>query len=233
MASRTRCGVGRGTVSSGIEGVWATHPTKLDNGYFHLLFTCDWELRKSPAGACQWEPVGIREEDKPVDVEVPSIRHNPSMTDADMAMKMDPACRRISARFHQGPVPAGSTSYDVAAVKARIAASGLSISDMVATAWDSARTFRGSGMRGGANGARLRLARVLAVLEGIAAQSGASLADVIVLAGNVGIEQAARSAGMDITEVHAQDGNHDRFVRDFVAAWAKVMNADRFDLSAG
>jgi catalase-peroxidase len=233
MASRTRCGVGRGTVSSGIEGVWATHPTKLDNGYFHLLFTCDWELRKSPAGACQWEPVGIREEDKPVDVEVPSIRHNPSMTDADMAMKMDPACRRISARFHQGPVPAGSTSYDVAAVKARIAASGLSISDMVATAWDSARTFRGSGMRGGANGARLRLARVLAVLEGIAAQSGASLADVIVLAGNVGIEQAARSAGMDITEVHAQDDNHDRFVRDFVAAWAKVMNADRFDLSAG
>jgi catalase-peroxidase len=177
--------------------------------------------------------VGIREEDKPVDVEVPSIRHNPSMTDADMAMKMDPACRRISARFHQGPVPAGSTSYDVAAVKARIAASGLSISDMVATAWDSARTFRGSGMRGGANGARLRLARVLAVLEGIAAQSGASLADVIVLAGNVGIEQAARSAGMDITEVHAQDDNHDRFVRDFVAAWAKVMNADRFDLSAG
>jgi catalase-peroxidase len=233
MASRTRCGVGRGTVSSGIEGVWATHPTKLDNGYFHLLFTCDWELRKSPAGACQWEPVGIREEDKPVDVEVPSIRHNPSMTDADMAMKMDPACRRISARFHQGPVPAGSTSYDVAAVKARIAASGLSISDMVATAWDSARTFRGSGMRGGANGARLRLARVLAVLEGIAAQSGASLADVIVLAGKVGIEQPARSAGMDITEVHAQDDNHDRFVRDFVAAWAKVMNADRFDLSAG
>ena len=233
MASRTRCGVGRGTVSSGIEGVWATHTTKLDNGYFHLLFTCDWELRKSLAGACQWEPVGIREEDKPVDVEVPSIRHNPSMTDADMAMKMDPACRRISARFHQGPVPAGSTSYDVAAVMARIAASGLSIGDMVATAWDTARTFRGSGMRGGANGARLRLARVLAVLEGIAAQSGASLADVIVLAGKVGIEQPARSAGMDITEVHAQDDNHDRFVRDFVAAWAKVMNADRFDLSAG
>ena len=247
MASRTRCGVGRGTVTSGIEGAWTTHPTKLDNGYFHLLFTCDWELRKSPAGACQWEPVGIREEDKPVDVEAPSIRHNPSMTDADMAMKMDPAYRRISARFHQDPVPAGSTSYDVAAVKARIAASGLSIGDMVATAWDSARTFRGSGMRGGANGARLRLApqkdwegneparlaRVLAVLEGIAAQSGASLADVIVLAGNVGIEQAARSAGMDITEVYAQDDNHDRFVRDFVAAWAKVMNADRFVLSAG
>ena len=425
----TRRGVGRDTVTSGIEGAWTTHPTKWDNGYFHLLFTYDWELKKSPAGAWQWEPVGIKEEDKPVDVEDPSIRYNPIMTDADMAMKMDPAYRRISERFHQDPayfsevfarawfklthrdlgpkaryigpevpaedliwqdpVPAGSTRYDVAAVKARIAASGLAIGDMVATAWDSARTFRGSDMRGGANGARLRLApqkdwegneparlaRVLAVLEGIAAQSGASLADVIVLAGNVGIEQAARAAGMEITvpfapgrgdasqaqtdvdgfeplepihdgyrnwlkkdysvsaeellldrtqlmgltapemtvlvggmrvlgtnhggtrhgvfterpgvlstdyfvhltdmayswrpagnnlyevrdratgavkwtatrvdlvfgsnailrayaEVYAQDDNHDRFVRDFVAAWAKVMNADRFDLSA-
>jgi catalase-peroxidase len=426
----TRRGVGRDTVTSGIEGAWTTHPTKWDNGYFYLLFTYDWELRKSPAGAWQWEPVGIKEEDKPVDVEDPSIRRNPIMTDADMAMKMDPAYRKISERFHQDPayfsevfarawfklthrdlgpkaryigpevpaedliwqdpVPAGSTRYDVAAVKARIAASGLAIGDMVATAWDSARTFRGSDMRGGANGARLRLApqkdwegneparlaRVLAVLEGIAAQSGASLADVIVLAGNVGIEQAARAAGMDITvpfapgrgdatqaqtdvdafeplepihdgyrnwlkkdysvsaeellldrtqlmgltapemtvlvggmrvlgtnhggtrhgvfterpgvlstdyfvhltdmayswrpaghnlyevrdratgavkwtatrvdlvfgsnailrayaEVYAQDDNRDRFVRDFVAAWAKVMNADRFDLSAG
>ena len=249
----TRRGVGRDTVTSGIEGAWTTHPTKWDNGYFYLLFTYDWELRKSPAGAWQWEPVGIKEEDKPVDVEDPSIRYNPIMTDADMAMKMDPAYRKISERFYQDPayfsevfarawfklthrdlgpkaryigpevpaedliwqdpVPAGSTRYDVAAVKARIAASGLAIGDMVATAWDSARTFRGSDMRGGANGARLRLApqkdwegneparlaRVLAVLEGIAAQSGASLADVIVLAGNVGIEQAARAAGMDIT----------------------------------
>ena len=249
----TRRGVGRDTVTSGIEGAWTTHPTKWDNGYFYLLFTYDWELRKSPAGAWQWEPVGIKEEDKPVDVEDPSIRYNPIMTDADMAMKMDPAYRKISERFYQDPayfsqvfarawfklthrdlgpkaryigpevpaedliwqdpVPAGSTRYDVAAVKARIAASGLAIGDMVATAWDSARTFRGSDMRGGANGARLRLApqkdwegneparlaRVLAVLEGIAAQSGTSLADVIVLAGNVGIEQAARAAGMDIT----------------------------------
>ena len=249
----TRRGVGRDTVTSGIEGAWTTHPTKWDNGYFYLLFTYDWELRKSPAGAWQWEPVGIKEEDKPVDVEDPSIRYNPIMTDADMAMKMDPAYRKISERFYQDPayfsqvfarawfklthrdlgpkaryigpevpaedliwqdpVPAGSTRYDVAAVKARIAASSLAIGDMVATAWDSARTFRGSDMRGGANGARLRLApqkdwegneparlaRVLAVLEGIAAQSGASLADVIVLAGNVGIEQAARAAGMDIT----------------------------------
>ena len=78
----------------------------MDNGYFHLLFTCDWELRKSPAGACQREPVGIREEEQPVDVEAPSIRHNPIRTDADMTMKMDPTYRRISARFHQDPVPA-------------------------------------------------------------------------------------------------------------------------------
>ena len=249
----TRRGVGRDTVTSGIEGAWTTHPTQWDNGYFHLLFTYEWELKKSPAGAWQWEPVDIREEDKPVDVEDPSIRHNPIMTDADMAMKMDPAYRRISERFHrdpayfsdvfarawfklthrdlgpkaryigpevpqedllwQDPVSAGATGYDVAAVKARIAASGLAIGDMVATAWDSARTFRGSDMRGGANGARLRLApqkdwegneparlaRVLAVLEGIAAETGASVADVIVLAGNVGIEQAARAAGLDIT----------------------------------
>ena len=112
----------------------------------------------------------------------------------------------------QDPVPAGRNDYDVAAVKAKIAASGLTISEMVATAWDSARTFRGSDMRGGANGARIRLApqkdwegneparlaKVLAVLERIAAESGASVADVIVLAGNVGVEQAAKAAGFDI-----------------------------------
>ena len=245
-------GVGRNTVTSGIEGAWTTHPTQWDNGYFHLLLNYDWELKKSPAGAWQWEPVNIKEEDKPVDVEDPSIRHNPIMTDADMAMKMDPEYRKISERFYndpayfsdvfarawfklthrdmgpksryigpdvpqedllwQDPVPAGNSDYDVAAVKAKIAASGLSISDMVATAWDSARTFRGSDKRGGANGARIRLApqkdwegneparlaKVLAVLEGIAAQTGASVADVIVLAGNVGIEQAAKAAGVDV-----------------------------------
>ena len=245
-------GVGRNTVTSGIEGAWTTHPTQWDNGYFHLLLNYDWELKKSPAGAWQWEPVNIKEEDKPVDVEDPSIRHNPIMTDADMAMKMDPEYRKISERFYkdpayfsdvfarawfklthrdmgpksryigpdvpqedllwQDPVPAGNSDYDVAAVKAKIAASGLSISDMVATAWDSARTFRGSDKRGGANGARIRLApqkdwegneparlaKVLPVLEGIAAQTGASVADVIVLAGNVGIEQAAKAAGVDV-----------------------------------
>ena len=245
-------GIGRNTVTSGIEGAWTTHPTQWDNGYFDLLLGYEWELKKSPAGAWQWEPVNIREEDKPVDVEDPSIRYNPVMTDADMAMKMDPEYRKISERFHQDPayfsdvfarawfklthrdmgpkaryigpdvpqedllwqdpVPAGNADYDVAAVKAKIAASGLSIADMVATAWDSARTFRGSDKRGGANGARIRLApqkdwagneparlaKVLAVLEVIAAQTGASVADVIVLAGNVGVEQAAKAAGVDV-----------------------------------
>jgi catalase-peroxidase len=251
--NHTTAGTGRHAVTSGLEGAWTTHPTQWDNGYFHLLLNYDWELKKSPAGAWQWEPVNIREEDKPVDVEDPSIRHNPIMTDADMAMKMDPAYRIISERFYknpdyfsevfarawfklthrdmgpkvryigpevpaedliwQDPVPAGKTDYDVAALKAKIAASGLSISEMVATAWDSARTYRGSDMRGGANGARIRLApqkdwagneparlaKVLAVLEPLAKASGASLADTIVLAGNVGVEQAAKAAGFAIT----------------------------------
>jgi len=245
-------GVGRNTVTSGIEGAWTTHPTKWDNGYFYLLLNYDWELRKSPAGANQWEPVDIKEEDKPVDVEDPSIRLNPIMTDADMAMKMDPEYRKISERFYnnpeefdeafarawfklthrdmgpkaryfgpevpqedliwQDPVPAGPTNYDIGGVKRQIAETGLPVGELVATAWDSARTFRGSDLRGGANGARIRLApqidwegneptrlrKVLKALEPIAAQSGASLADVIVLAGNVGVEQAARAAGFDL-----------------------------------
>ena len=250
--NHTSRSVGRNTMSSGIEGAWTTHPTKWDNGYFYLLFTYDWELKKSPAGAWQWEPINIKEEDKPVDVEDPTIRCNPIMTDADMAMKMDPAYRKISERFYknpdefsqafarawfklthrdlgpkaryigpevpkedliwQDPVPAGSTHFDVAAVKAKIVASGLSVSDLVSTAWDSARTFRQSDKRGGANGARIRLApqkdwegneparlaKVLSVLESIAKDSGASLADVIVLAGNVGVEQAIKAAGFNV-----------------------------------
>jgi catalase-peroxidase len=246
-------GVGHDAVTSGLEGAWTTHPTTWDNGYFYLLLNHEWTLKKSPAGAWQWEPIDIKESDKPVDAEDPSVRHNPIMTDADMAMKMDPAYRKISERFYQDPayfsevfarawfklthrdmgpkaryigpevpqedliwqdpVAPGNKSYDVAAVKAKIAASGLSISDMVATAWDSARTFRGSDMRGGANGARIRLApqkdwagneparlaKVLSVLEPIAQACGASVADVIVLAGNVGIEQAAQAAGHAVT----------------------------------
>lgn len=251
--NKTTRGVGNNAVTSGIEGAWTSQPTQWDNGYFHLLLNYDWELKKSPAGAWQWEPIDIKEEDKPVDPENPNVRHNPIMTDADMAMKMDPEYRKISERFHsdpayfadtfarawfklthrdmgpkaryigpdvpqedliwQDPVPHGNANYDVDAVKAKIAASGLSVSDMVTTAWDSARTFRQSDKRGGANGARIRLApqkgwqgneperlaRVLPVLESIAKDMGASVADVIVLAGNVGIEQAASAAGVNVT----------------------------------
>lgn len=249
--NKTTRGIGRDTVTSGIEGAWTTKPTEWDNGYFSLLLKYDWELKKSPAGAWQWEPIDIDEADKPVDVEDPSIRLNPIMTDADMAMKMDPEYRKISERFYndpayfsevfarawfklthrdmgpkaryigpevpqedliwQDPVPVGNSNYDVEAVKAKIADSGLSISEMVATAWDSARTFRQSDKRGGANGARIRLAsqknwegnepqrlnKVLSVLEPIASETGASIADLIVLAGNVGVEQAASAAGVE------------------------------------
>ena len=236
-----------------IEGAWTTHPTKWDNGYFYMLLNYDWEQKKSPAGAHQWEPINIKEEDKPIDVEDLSIRYNPIMTDADMAMKMDPVYRSIAERFYkdpeyfaevfarawfklthrdmgpkaryigpdvpkedliwQDPVPSGNQDYDVVTVKEKIAACALSISEMVSTAWDSARTYRSSDMRGGANGARIRLmpqkdwegnepqrlAKVLRVIESIASESGASIADVIVLAGNVGVEQAAKKAGFDIT----------------------------------
>lgn len=245
-------GIGRNTVTSGIEGAWTTNPTQWDNGYFYLLFTYDWQLKKSPAGAWQWEPIDIKEEDKPVDVEDPTIRYNPIMTDADMALKMDPEYRKIAEHFHkdpayfddmfarawfklthrdmgpktryfgpdvpqedliwQDPVPTGNSNYDIDAVKASIVASGLSISDLVSTAWDSARTFRGSDKRGGANGARIRLApqkdwqgneperlsKVLTVLQGIATEAGISIADTIVLAGNVGVEMAAKAAGVNV-----------------------------------
>ncbi|WP_273148868.1 catalase/peroxidase HPI [Methylophaga thiooxydans] len=239
-------------VSSGLEGAWTTEPTRFDMGYFELLFGHEWELKKSPAGAWQWEPVNIREEDKPVDADDPAIRHNPIMTDADMAMKMDPDFRAICEKFMadpdyfrdsfarawfklthrdlgpksryigpevpdedliwQDPVPAGNTNYSVETVKEKIADSDLSIADMVSTAWDSARTFRQSDMRGGANGARIRLAphkdwqgneperltKVLDVYEALSAETGASVADVIVLAGSVGIERAAKAAGFDV-----------------------------------
>ena len=254
--NHTTRGIGRDTVTSGIEGAWTTHPMKWNTGkggYFDLLLRYDWWLQKSPAGAHQWEPVNIKEEDMPVDVEDPSIRHKPIMTDADMAMKFDPEYRKIAERFRddpayfekvfarawfklthrdmgpksryigpdvpaedliwQDPVPAGRKDYDVATVKAKIVAAGLTIGEMVSTAWDSARTFRGSDKRGGANGARIRfapqkdwegnepgrLAKVLAVYEKIAVETGASVADVIVLAGNIGVEQAAKAAGVDVT----------------------------------
>ncbi|MBT1065475.1 catalase/peroxidase HPI [Bowmanella sp. Y26] len=256
--NHTSRGVGRDTVTSGIEGAWTTNPTQWDNGYFEMLFNHEWELVKSPAGAWQWEPVSIRDEDKPVDVEDSSIRCNPMMTDADMALKVDPEYRKISEKFRadpayfdevfarawfklthrdlgpksrylgpevpaedliwQDPVPAVTytlTDADVQSLKAEILSSGLTTGELVATAWDSARTFRGSDYRGGANGARIRLApqkdwdgneparleKVLNVLEEI--QSGfakpVSIADLIVLGGSAAIEKAARDGGVNIS----------------------------------
>ena len=245
-------GLGRHAVTSGLEGAWTTDPTKWDDGYFRMLFGHEWTLTKSPAGANQWVPIDIKEEDKAPDVEDLSIKTMPMMTDADMAMKVDPAYREICKKFMadfdyfsetfarawfklthrdmgprtryygpyaptedllwQDPVPAGNAGYDIKAAKAKIEAAGLSIQEMVATAWDSARTFRGSDNRGGANGARIRLEpmrsweaneparlqKVLGALEPIAAEVGMSVADAIVLAGNIGVEQAAKKAGFTV-----------------------------------
>ena len=239
--------------TSGIEGAWTQNPTQWDMGYFDYLFNYEWQLTKSPAGANQWEPVDMPEDKKPVDASEPSAKRSPMMTDADMAMKVDPIYNEICQKFMadpdyfadtfarawfklthrdmgprnnylgpdvpaedliwQDPVPAGSTDYDVDALKAKIADSGLSDAEMIATAWDSARTFRGSDKRGGANGARIRLApqkdwaaneparlaKVLGALEPIAAEAGASVADVIVLAGNVGLERAIKAAGQNVS----------------------------------
>ena len=250
--NHTTRSIGRDTVTSGIEGAWTANPTKWDNGYFEMLFNHEWELKKSPAGAWQYEPIAISDDARPTDVEDSSIRHNPMMTDADMAMIKDPAYRAISERFHkdqayfedvfarawfklthrdlgpkqryygpdvpaeeliwQDPVPSGAKSYDVAALKERIASTSLSTQDLVTVAWDSARTFRGSDKRGGANGARIRLApqrdwqgnepgrlaHTLSVLEPLAKEAGASIADTIVLAGYVGVERAAKNAGVKL-----------------------------------
>ncbi|TDR15462.1 catalase/peroxidase HPI [Marinomonas communis] len=256
--NKTSRGIGRDTVTSGIEGAWTTNPTQWDNGYFEMLLNHEWELKKSPAGAWQWEPIDIKEEDKPVDVEDSSIRCMPIMTDADMAMKMDPEYRKISERFYKDPAyfsdvfarawfklthrdmgpksrylgadvpqedliwqdPVPSVDYDLSEaeinqIKSKILASGLTTAELVATAWDSARTFRGSDYRGGANGARIRLApqkdwqgneperltKVLSVLESIQAQldKPVSLADLIVLAGSAAVEKAAQDAGVNVT----------------------------------
>ncbi|OOY32785.1 catalase/peroxidase HPI [Thioclava sp. F36-6] len=241
------------SITGGPEGAWTTNPLEFDMGYFEMLFGHEWEVTQSPAGAKQWKPVDIAEKDMPLDTSDPSQRRMPMMTDADMAMKVDPIYNEICQKFMadpeyfketfarawfklthrdmgpkvrykgpwvpsedlvwQDPVPAGSTAWDVESVKAKIAASDLSVAELVSTAWDSARTYRGSDMRGGANGARIRLApqkdwegneparlqKVLSVLEPIAAEAGASVADVIVLAGNVGVEKAIKAAGHDAT----------------------------------
>jgi len=243
----------KGPVTSGLEGAWTTNPTKWDNGYFEMLFNHEWELQKSPAGAWQWEPVDILEENKPIDASNPSVRKNPIMTDADMAMKMDPIYREICLKFKddqeyfsdtfarawfklthrdmgpktryigpnfpkedliwQDPVPSGNKDYDENDIRVKISTSGLSISDRVSVAWDSAKTFRSSDLRGGANGARIalspqkdwdanepdRLSKTLSILKTIASDTGASLADTIVIAGNLAIEEAAKAAGYSIT----------------------------------
>ncbi len=247
-----KSGKGRYTMTSGLEGAWTTHPTVWDNGYFEMLFNHEWEVVKSPAGANQYEPKEIKEEDMPVDVEDLKTRLNPMMTDADMAMKFDPIYKEISLKFKddfealseafakawfklthrdmgpkdrwfgpdiptedlvwQDPIPKGKKDYSIIAVKEKIRSTDLSIGEMVATAWNSARTFRGSDFRGGANGARIRLApqkdweanepeqlsKVLSVLQPIADEFKISIADTIVLAGNVGVEKAARNAGFDV-----------------------------------
>jgi catalase-peroxidase len=250
-------GNGANTMVSGLEGAWTTHPTKWDNEFLYLLFTYEWEKTLSPAGAKQWEPVNIKEEDKPVDAHNPNVRRNPMMTDADMALKFDPEYRKIAERFYhnpaelaevfarawfklthrdmgpksrylgadvpsedliwQDPIPAVDytlTDVEVAELKAKLLASGLSSAELIATAWDSARTFRGSDYRGGANGARIRLApqkdwegnepvrlaKVLAKLEEIQAglAKKVSIADLIVLGGTAAVEQAAHAAGVDV-----------------------------------
>ena len=245
------------TMVSGLEGAWTTHPTKWDNEYFYLLFTYDWALIKSPAGANQWEPTNIKEEDKPVDAHNPNVRRNPMMTDADMALKVDPEYRKISERFYNDPAyfaevfarawyklthrdmgpksrylgadvpnedliwqdPIPSVNYvlseaEIDELKAKLLNSGLTSAELINTAWDSARTFRGSDYRGGANGARIRLApqkdwvgneperlaKVLAKLEEIQAglEKKVSIADLIVLGGTAAVEKAAQAAGVDI-----------------------------------
>ncbi|KEY60806.1 catalase/peroxidase HPI [Serratia sp. DD3] len=250
-------GIGRDTVTSGIEGAWTSHPTRWDNGYFKMLLGHDWWLKKSPAGAWQWEPVTIKEEDRPVDVEDPSIRCNPIMTDADMALRFDPIYREISERFAadqalfsdafarawfklthrdmgpgsrylgpevpsevlvwQDPVPTVNyqlSSEEIEELKGKLLACGIAPADLIATAWDSARTFRASDFRGGANGARIRLApmknwegnepaRLEKVLNALNALQSTlakpiSLADLIVLGGSAAVEQAARLAGVEI-----------------------------------
>lgn len=245
------------TVTSGLEGAWTTEPDKWDNGYFEMLFNHEWELKKSPAGAWQWEPVDIKEEDKPRDAHRPGMRQNPIMTDADMAMIKDPEYRKISERFRkdpeyfnevfarawfklthrdlgpkdrylgpevpredliwQDPVPKPDytlSDSEIEDLKKDLLNSGLSRSELITTAWDSARTFRNSDYRGGANGARIRLApqkdwegneperlnKVLNKLIDIQSGTGkkVSIADLIVLGGSAAVEEAAKKGGVDI-----------------------------------
>lgn len=263
----TRKGNAEDTVTSGIEGAWTSTPDRWNHTYFHLLLNYDWELKKSPAGAWQWEPINIKEEDKPFDAHIEGVRRNPIMTDADMAMKMDAKYREISDKFYkdpsyfeevfakawfklthrdlgpkerylgadvpkvdliwQDPIPAVDytlSDSEIADLKKQILNAGLNTSDLIATAWDSARTFRNSDFRGGANGARIRLApqkdwqgneperlqKVLSKLTLIQTSfaKDISLADLIVLGGSIAIEKAAKDVGI-ITTVPFSPGRGD------------------------
>ena len=260
-------GNGADAITSGLEGAWTTNPTRWDNEYFDILLNHDWELKKSPAGAWQWEPINIKEEFKTVDAHNPSKKNNPIMTDADMAMKMDPAYRVISERFHkdtayfsevfarawfklthrdlgpknrylgadvpsedliwQDPIPVVNytlTDKEIEDTKAILLKSGLTRAELINTAWDSARTFRGSDFRGGANGSRIRLepqknwhanepARLEKVLNKLAEIQASlstkiSIADLIVLGGAAAIEMAAKEGGFDVkVPFHAGRGD--------------------------
>ncbi|NNT72351.1 catalase/peroxidase HPI [Flavobacterium sp. IMCC34852] len=250
-------GNGPDTITSGLEGAWTSHPDKWNHTYFDILLNHDWQLSKSPAGAWQWEPVNMAEEDKPFDAHLKGVRRNPIMTDADMALKMDPEYRKISEKFQkdpqafedafarawfklthrdlgprsrylgadapkeeliwQDPIPAVDytlSESEIEELKAKLLNSGLTATELINTAWDSARTFRGSDYRGGANGARIRLApqkdwegneperlqKVLAKLTEIQAglSKKVSLADLIVLGGTAAVEKAAHAAGVNI-----------------------------------
>jgi catalase-peroxidase len=245
-------GLGVNQVTSGIEGAWTTHPNKWDDSYLKILLDYEWELKKSPAGANQWEPINMKEEDKPVDLADSSVRRNPIMTDADMAMKMDPSYRKISEKFRkdhkymtdsftkawfklthrdlgpkkyyigpdapkenliwQDPVIQKKKSFNINKAKKLIEATGLKNSDLITTAWDSARTYRRTDCRGGANGARIRLLpqkkwqaneptrlnKVIGKLEKVAKKANASVADIVILAGNIGLEKSIKKAGFKI-----------------------------------
>ena len=268
------------TVTSGLEGAWTTTPDRWNHTYFHLLLNYEWELKKSPAGAWQWEPINIKEEDKPFDAHVPGVRRNPMMTDADMAMKMDPEYRKISERFYkdpeyfadvfarawfklthrdlgpksrylgpdvpkedliwQDPIPAVDytlSKAEIEDIKSKLLGCGLTATELINTAWDSARTFRGSDYRGGANGARIRLApqkdwvgneperlrKVLKKLEELqqALDKKVSIADLIVLGGSAAVEKAAQEAGVEI-KVPFSPGRGD--------ATAEMTDAESFDV---
>ncbi|HJT03136.1 MAG TPA: catalase/peroxidase HPI [Pseudonocardiaceae bacterium] len=263
---RNTCGSGKGAdaITSGLEGAWTNEPTKWDNGFLDNLFSYDWELTESPAGAKQWTPKNPEAQGTVPDAHDSSKRHAPMMLTTDLALRLDPIYGPIAKRFHEnpdqladafarawyklihrdmGPVvrllgpwvaepqvwqdPVPDVDHeligeqDIAALKGKLLESGLSISQLVSTAWASAASFRGTDKRGGANGARIRLApqkdwavnnpgelaKVLATLEQVqqdfnSSQSGdkkVSLADLIVLGGCAAIEQAARNAGHDVT----------------------------------